>query len=176
MHWAVTVERDGEKIVTIESNCLSGREISAEDSEAIRNAAWHLLSFLGDPAPCDLVTVPRLPTDRMLEAYGIAVYYTSDTKQIPENVWLAMCAAAPTDCSRVTDAAMVSIDERRENLKRAFVAGCCAVLSWTNAGMPQDDLDEAGYDYAASVLANGDDDGGRIKPLGTDDAENGCLP
>lgn len=43
-------------------------------------------------------------------------------------------------------------DERTEELKTAFVAGCCAVLTWTHSGMPQDDLDEAGYDYAASVL------------------------
>ncbi len=43
-------------------------------------------------------------------------------------------------------------DELRESLKHAFVAGCCAVLTWTNSGMPQDDLDEAGYDYAAAAL------------------------
>jgi hypothetical protein len=48
-HWAVTVERNGEKIVTIESNCLSGRELSAEDEQTIRTAALHLLAFVGDP-------------------------------------------------------------------------------------------------------------------------------
>lgn len=41
----------------------------------------------------------------------------------------------------------------REHLKSAFVAGCCAVLTWTHSGMPQDDLDEAGYDYATAVLS-----------------------
>lgn len=46
-HWAVTVERNGEKIVCIESNCLSGRELSAEDEASIQNAAEHLLSFIG---------------------------------------------------------------------------------------------------------------------------------
>jgi hypothetical protein len=51
MHWAVTVERDGEQVVTIESNCLSGRDISPEDEEAIRASAHHLLAFIGDPAP-----------------------------------------------------------------------------------------------------------------------------
>lgn len=50
-HWAVTVSRNGEDVVTIESNCLSGREISAEDEETIRKAAHHLLSFIGDPYP-----------------------------------------------------------------------------------------------------------------------------
>lgn len=34
-----------------------------------------------------------------------------------------------------------------------FVAGCCATLSWCKAGMPQDDLDEAGYDYARTAIA-----------------------
>jgi hypothetical protein len=46
-HWAVTVECNGEKIVTIESNCLSGRDISPDDEEVIRTAAEHLLSFIG---------------------------------------------------------------------------------------------------------------------------------
>jgi hypothetical protein len=50
-HWAVTVERNGENVVTIESNCLSGREISEEDEEVIRNCAYHLLSFIGDGIP-----------------------------------------------------------------------------------------------------------------------------
>lgn len=50
-HWSVTVERNGERVVTIETNCLAGRETSAEDEEAIRTAAQHLLAFIGDPAP-----------------------------------------------------------------------------------------------------------------------------
>lgn len=48
-HWAVTVSRNGEDIVTIESNCLSGREIGPEEELAIRIAANHLLAFIGDP-------------------------------------------------------------------------------------------------------------------------------
>ena len=50
-HWAVTVFRNGEEIVTIESNCLSGRELSQEDEETIRNAAEYLLSFVGRVPP-----------------------------------------------------------------------------------------------------------------------------
>lgn len=46
-HWSVTVERNGEKVVTIESNCLSGRDISGEDEATIRTAATHLLAFIG---------------------------------------------------------------------------------------------------------------------------------
>lgn len=49
-HWAVTVEADGEKLLTIESACLSGKaELSDADEAVIRMAANHLLSFLGDP-------------------------------------------------------------------------------------------------------------------------------
>lgn len=48
-HWAVTVYREGEEIVTIESNCLSGRELTPEDEAAIRTAANHLLAFIGEP-------------------------------------------------------------------------------------------------------------------------------
>jgi hypothetical protein len=49
-HWAVTVERNGEQIVTISADHLCGRDLSAEDEETIRIAARHLLAFLGDPA------------------------------------------------------------------------------------------------------------------------------
>jgi hypothetical protein len=46
-HWAVTVERNGERIVCIESHCLSGRDLSDEDARVIREAAEHLLAFVG---------------------------------------------------------------------------------------------------------------------------------
>lgn len=45
--WAVTVERNGEQVVTIASTCLSGRDLSAEDERVIRDAAQHLVSFVG---------------------------------------------------------------------------------------------------------------------------------
>jgi hypothetical protein len=48
--WAVTVERDGEPIVTIASNHLSGRELTPDDEETIRTAARSLLSFVGEEA------------------------------------------------------------------------------------------------------------------------------
>ena len=40
--WAVTVERDGIAVVTVASNCLSGRDLSDEDARIIRLAAAHL--------------------------------------------------------------------------------------------------------------------------------------
>lgn len=45
--WAVTVERNGEQVVTLASNCLAGRDLSADDERVIRMAAQHLLSFVG---------------------------------------------------------------------------------------------------------------------------------
>lgn len=74
-HWSVSVERDGENILTIESNCLSGRELSDEDEECIRNCARHLLSFVGEVAaresrpapPLDwqpIETAPKPPSGR----------------------------------------------------------------------------------------------------------------
>jgi hypothetical protein len=51
-HWAVTVSRNGEEIVTIESNCLSGRKISEEDEKIIRMAANHLNGFVGPEYEC----------------------------------------------------------------------------------------------------------------------------
>lgn len=50
-HWSVSVHRNGEQVVTIESNCLSGREISEADAEVIRTCAEHLRSFVGESTP-----------------------------------------------------------------------------------------------------------------------------
>jgi len=50
-HVAVTVYRDGEQILTIETNCVSGRDLDAEDERAIRDAARQLLAFVGLPKP-----------------------------------------------------------------------------------------------------------------------------
>ncbi len=48
-HWAVTVKRNGEKVVTLESNSQSGRNLSDEDKRIIRVCAEHLLSFITVP-------------------------------------------------------------------------------------------------------------------------------
>lgn len=48
---SVTVARNGETIVTIETNCLCGRDLTPEDEQSIRDAAWQLLAFIGDPHP-----------------------------------------------------------------------------------------------------------------------------
>lgn len=47
-HWAVTVYRNGEEVVTIESDWLSGREISQGDEVVIRTAARCLRAFIGE--------------------------------------------------------------------------------------------------------------------------------
>lgn len=47
-HWAVMVYRDGENIVTIETNHLAGRDLSQEDEAIIRLCARHLLAFIGE--------------------------------------------------------------------------------------------------------------------------------
>lgn len=45
-HWAVTVWKDGVELVTIESNCLSGKgDLTDEDNAVIRNAGETLLGF-----------------------------------------------------------------------------------------------------------------------------------
>jgi hypothetical protein len=45
--YSVTVSKNGEVILTIEREMLSGAELSREDEEAIREAAEHLLAFVG---------------------------------------------------------------------------------------------------------------------------------
>ena len=67
-HWGVTVDTFGEQIVRIETEYLSGREISDVDESTIRRAAEHLLAFIGDPYPAalspDVATTTR---DAILE-------------------------------------------------------------------------------------------------------------
>lgn len=64
-HWGVTVDTFGEQIVRIETEYLSGREISDVDESTIRRAAEHLLAFIGDPYPAalspDVATAARVP-------------------------------------------------------------------------------------------------------------------
>ncbi len=51
-HWSVNVSLNGESLVTIESNCLSGKpEFTEEEATVIRTAAIHLTSFIGKPEP-----------------------------------------------------------------------------------------------------------------------------
>lgn len=46
--WAVTVERNGESLVTLSSNGQSGKAyFTYDDEQTIRGAAEHLLAFIG---------------------------------------------------------------------------------------------------------------------------------
>ena len=47
-HFSVSVRRNGELIVTIESNHLTGRDLLDGDEDTIRKAAFCLLGFIGD--------------------------------------------------------------------------------------------------------------------------------
>ena len=46
-HWSVTVSVDGDEVVTIESNSLSGVENVSDYREQIVAAADHLIAFIG---------------------------------------------------------------------------------------------------------------------------------
>lgn len=49
-HWSISVSRDGENLVTIESNCLCGKpEFTDEEAQQIRDCADHLRAFIGEP-------------------------------------------------------------------------------------------------------------------------------
>ena len=52
-------------------------------------------------------------------------------------------------CSLHRDA---PIDDLAAQMRAAYIAGCCAVLTWMNAGMPMDDLHKAADEYVSSVL------------------------
>lgn len=47
-HWAVSVDRNGNNLVVIESNCLSGKpSFTSDEEQCIRDCAAHLLAFIG---------------------------------------------------------------------------------------------------------------------------------
>ena len=48
--WSVSVERNGDRILTIADRELAGKDLTSEDGETIRMAARHLLAFIGEPA------------------------------------------------------------------------------------------------------------------------------
>ena len=52
--YAVQVLKWGEPILTIEHECLSGKELDDDEEQAVRDCAAHLHSFVGDgkPQPC----------------------------------------------------------------------------------------------------------------------------
>jgi hypothetical protein len=52
-HWSVSVSVNGDEILTIESEWLSGVPNIDEYADAVRNCAQHLLAFIGpaDPEP-----------------------------------------------------------------------------------------------------------------------------
>jgi hypothetical protein len=49
-HWGVDVRLNCERVLTIESNCLSGRDLSDEELEAVYQCALHLIGFCGRTA------------------------------------------------------------------------------------------------------------------------------
>lgn len=54
-HWRVSVETSGNLIVSIETECYGGREISDADEATIREAAYNLLAFIGDTSQTKIV-------------------------------------------------------------------------------------------------------------------------
>lgn len=52
-HWGVDIRVNGERVLTIESICLSGVDDIAKYREVIQGCAHHLLGFIGDGKPDD---------------------------------------------------------------------------------------------------------------------------
>jgi hypothetical protein len=81
-HWAVTVSRNGEQIVTIESNCLSGRDISSKDEATIEDCARHLLAFIGKEFAPPGAGSALPPDPKLLEIAGLVNAYHNDATRL----------------------------------------------------------------------------------------------
>jgi hypothetical protein len=72
-HWGVDVRVNGETILTIESNCLSGKSnLTDAEDDMIRLAANHLLSFAGKSKKGDLATAATDLLDALRELHDFA--------------------------------------------------------------------------------------------------------
>lgn len=61
-HWGVYCYVNHKQVLTIESNCVFGRDLSDEDKEAIRSMAEHLLAFVGErKQPVDVSSTGTKP-------------------------------------------------------------------------------------------------------------------
>lgn len=87
-NWGLTVFVDGESILSMETNCLSARDLSEMDHATIVMALDHLLTFLeshpasiGTPAP-----------SKIEKAYGLLWRYMGSVKEVHEarNILLSM--------------------------------------------------------------------------------------
>ena len=79
-NWGLTVFVDGESILSMETNCLSARDLSEMDHATIVMALDHLLTFLeshpasiGTPAP-----------SKIEKAYGLLWRYMGSVKEVHE--------------------------------------------------------------------------------------------
>lgn len=50
-HWGVDIRINGERVLTIESNCLSGIDNIDDYRETVIECARHLLAFIGEDKP-----------------------------------------------------------------------------------------------------------------------------
>jgi len=80
-HWGVDIRVNGECVLTIESNCLSGIDNIADYADTVRECAHHLLAFIGDGVaePQDTMELDPTPNKPMVSASQIA----ADIKDLP---------------------------------------------------------------------------------------------
>ena len=73
-HWGVDIRVNGELVLTIESNCLSGIDNIADYADTVRECAHHLLAFIGDGVaePLNTMELDTTPNKPMVSASQIA--------------------------------------------------------------------------------------------------------
>lgn len=66
-HWRTEVYNRGERILTIEHACLSGRDpLTDDDKEVIRIAGENLLGFVGSPQWQPIATAPKVENEPVI--------------------------------------------------------------------------------------------------------------
>lgn len=154
-HWSVTVSRHGEEIVTMETNCLSGREISPDDERTIRTAAEMLLAFIGDASPEGLRTLldeREAEVARLRETIArLTKWQETDCVEFPGEPALAIAHAARWPDSRVDLARLFEEFAQSSREEVARLRG--RVQYWVNmAGIAAQSSRETALGEAAELV------------------------
>lgn len=107
--WGVQVFRDGQDVVTIESNHLVGRDLHPGDEDIIRLCAHQLLGFIGAAAAGSLPGAPR--PDRITYRCPACGNQTLMVDSIGHFVCSWLKCSNPCAFSDLVDAMLVTVED-----------------------------------------------------------------
>lgn len=113
-HWGVDVRVNGQGVLTIESNSMSGIENIQDHADAVRTCAMHLLSFIGEPDLSAALSCRDREIERLREALRPFAEYPWDVEGVPDDAPL-LPVNSQLKVGHVSDARMALYTEQTGN-------------------------------------------------------------